>query len=359
MRFIDLFAGIGGFRLGFEKAGFRCVFSCEIDPRCREVYVDNFGEIPFVDINNLDPVNISDFEVLVAGFPCQPFSISGKKGGFEDTRGTLFFEICRIIAVKQPKVIVLENVKYLIYHDNGLTLKTVIGSLEELGYIVEYDILNAKAFGVPQHRERIIIIATKGRRFKFSKIKPKITPKMRDFLDKEGDFEILDKSEYTLINSPKQQLSGLIFVGYRNKGMWKTGIRPNTEHLSRVHRQPNRIYSVDGVHPTIPSQETSGRFFIYFPEQDVVRKLTIKECYRLMGFSEEFNRHSNLGESYKQIGNSICVLMVVSIAQEIINQKLLFDDVDGLDYEPENSSLQLTLFNTSNYEPQREIKKYL
>jgi len=359
MRFIDLFSGIGGFRMGFEKAGFKCILSCEIDPKCREVYFNNFGELPTLDIKDINPSQIDDFEVLVAGFPCQPFSISGKKYGFEDTRGTLFFEICKIIKAKQPKVVILENVKYLIYHDNGITLKTIIGSLRELGYLVEYSILNAKDFGVPQHRERIIITATKNRKFGFSRIKSQPTPQLRDFLDQEGEFETLDKSEYTLIKSPRKQLSSLIFVGYRNKGTWKTGVRPNTEHLSRVHRQPNRIYSVDGVHPTIPSQETSGRFFIYFPEQDLVRKLTIKECYRLMGFPEEFKRHSNLGESYKQIGNSICVPMVILIAQEIINQRLLLDDLNNLDYEPENISLQLTLFNINNYEPQRKIKEYL
>ncbi|TAF93923.1 MAG: DNA (cytosine-5-)-methyltransferase, partial [Oscillatoriales cyanobacterium] len=127
------------------------------------------------------------------------------------------------------------------------------------------------------------------------------------------------KSEYTLIEYPRKQDSGLLFVGYRNKGTWKTGVRPNTEHLSRVHRQPNRIYSVDGVHPTIPSQETSGRFFIYFRDRDLVRKLTLKECYRLMGFPEDFKSYPSAGESYKQIGNSVCVPVVEAIAKEILD----------------------------------------
>jgi DNA (cytosine-5)-methyltransferase 1 len=323
MRFIDLFAGIGGFRQGFEKAGFECVFSCEIDNKCREVYAQNFGEIPFPDISTIDPANLADFDVLVAGFPCQPFSICGKKRGFEDTRGTLFFEICKIIKIKQPKVIVLENVKHLIHHDKGNTLKVITASLEDLGYSVTYKMLNAKDFGIPQHRERIFIIATKGKQFNFSRLKTKFPPQLREFLDETGDFEILNKSEYTLIEYPRKQDSGLLFVGYRNKGTWKTGVRPNTEHLSRVHRQPNRIYSVDGVHPTIPSQETSGRFFIYFPDRDIVRKLTLKECYRLMGFPEDFKSYPIAGESYKQIGNSVCVPVVEAIAQEILSQNLL------------------------------------
>jgi DNA (cytosine-5)-methyltransferase 1 len=345
MKFIDLFAGIGGFRIGFEGAGFNCIFSCEIDPNCQETYYKNYGKIPFSDIQKIDPDHLDDFDVLVAGFPCQPFSISGKKLGFEDTRGTLFFEICRIVKIKQPPVIVLENVKHLIHHNQGNTLKVIISSLEELGYYVTYKLINAKDFGVPQHRERIFIIATKNKPFNFAKLAHKNTPKLRDFLDKDGEFEILDQSEYTLIDSPKQQESGLIFVGYRNKGTWKTGVRPNTEHLSRVHRQPNRIYSVDGVHPTIPSQETSGRFFIYIPEQDLVRKLTIKECYRIMGFPENFKISDNLGSCYKQIGNSVCVSLAEVIAQEIINQNLLSGDNF---YEPQRKTekyIQLVLFN--------------
>lgn len=318
MKFIDLFAGIGGFRQGFEKAGFQCVFSCEIDKKCREVYTKNFNDIPVGDINEINAADLDDFDVLVAGFPCQPFSICGKKLGFEDTRGTLFFEICKIIKFKQPQVIVIENVKHLIHHDKGNTLKVIIASLESLGYNVNWQILNAKDFGVPQHRERIFIIGTQGKKFNFSRLPTKFPPRLRDFLDVRGDFEILDKSEYTLIESPRKQDSGLLFVGYRNKGTWKTGVRPNTEHLSRVHRQPNRIYSVDGVHPTIPSQETSGRFFIYIPEQDMVRKLTLKECYRLMGFPEDFKSYPSAGESYKQIGNSVCVPVVEAIAKEIL-----------------------------------------
>jgi len=348
MKFIDLFSGIGGFRQGFEKMGFECVFSCEINSKCRQVYTENFGEFPFGDISKINPVELEDFDVLVAGFPCQPFSICGKKLGFEDTRGTLFFEICKIIKIKQPQVVVLENVKHLIHHDKGNTLKVIIASLEDLGYSVNYKMLNAKDFGIAQHRERIFIIATQGKPFNFSRLKIQLTPKIREFLDETGDFEILDKSEYTLIESPRKQDSGLLFVGYRNKGTWKTGVRPNTEHLSRVHRQPNRIYSVDGVHPTIPSQETSGRFFIYIPEQDMVRKLTLKECYRLMGFPEDFKTYPSAGESYKQIGNSVCVPVVEAIAQEILSQNLLYDEKKELQRCPESRILEPveTLVNT-------------
>ena len=251
--------------------------------------------------------------------------------GFEDTRGTLFFDICQIIDEKQPSVVVLENVKHLIHHDKNRTFTTILKALMDLGYNVTHKILNAKDFGLPQNRERIFIIATKRHYFDFAKLKRKRKVILRDFLDKEGDrtanrFEFIDKSEYTLIDTPKSQESGLIFVGYRNKNIWKKGVRENTEHLSRVHRQPNRIYSIDGTHPTIPSQETAGRFFIYIPELDAVRKLTINECYRIMGFQSDFIKHSNVGEQYKQIGNSVAIPVIRAIAESIKEQKLLINE---------------------------------
>jgi DNA (cytosine-5)-methyltransferase 1 len=325
-KFIDLFAGIGGFRKGFEDAGFKCVFTSEINPQCQQVYKNNFGEQPFGDITKIEPENIPNFDVLLAGFPCQPFSISGKKMGFEDTRGTLFFDICRIIEKKQPKIIILENVKHLIHHDKKRTFSTILKTLTDLGYNVTYKLLNAKDFGLPQNRERIFIIAAKKHYFDFTKLKKHKKVVLSEFLDKEGDFEFVDKSEYTLIDSPKDQDSGLIFVGYRNKNIWTKGVRENTEHLSRVHRQPNRIYSIEGTHPTIPSQETAGRFFIYIPENDSVRKLTINECYKIMGFPADFIKHPNIGEQYKQIGNSVAIPVIHAIAESIIEQKLLIDE---------------------------------
>jgi DNA (cytosine-5)-methyltransferase 1 len=324
LRFIDLFAGIGGFRLGFTQAGYQCVYSCEINPTCQAVYADNFGETPFADITEIDLQSIPDFEVLTAGFPCQPFSICGKRKGFEDTRGTLFFHICRILAAKQPAIAVLENVKYLIYHDGGKTLAIILESLKELGYYVSYALLNSKDFGVPQHRERLVIIASKKQIFNFKKLTlAKSIPKLEEFLSKDDKFEYLSSDEYTLIENPKHQQSGLIFVGYRsNKSIWKKGVRPDTEHLSRVHHQPNRIYSVAGIHPTIPSQETSGRFFIYLPSEQKVRKLTINECYKIMGFPEDFKSCDVLGNSYKQIGNSVCVPMIYQIALKVKKELL-------------------------------------
>lgn len=242
--------------------------------------------------------------------------------GFEDTRGTLFFDICRIISKRQPPVVVLENVKHLINHNKRNTFNTILNALTQLGYNISYKVLNSSDFGVAQFRERIIMVGTKQGYFNFSDMTRSPKVRIKDILDSQGDFEILDKSEYTLLPSQfvKEQSSGLIFCGYRNKGTWKKGVRSNTEHLSRCHRQPNRIYSAEGIHPTIPSQETSGRFWIYIPEQDIVRKLTINECYKLMGFPSSFKIDKNKGNAYRQCGNSVVIPMIYELAQSIIRQ---------------------------------------
>ena len=150
--FIDLFAGIGGFHLAMSSFGAKCVFASEWDKYAAETYQQNFNTKPFGDITKIKPKDIPDFDILLAGFPCQPFSISGKKMGFEDTRGTLFFDICQIIDKKQPSVVVLENVKHLIHHDEKRTFTTIIKALINLGYNVTHKILNAKDFGLPQNR---------------------------------------------------------------------------------------------------------------------------------------------------------------------------------------------------------------
>lgn len=318
--FIDLFCGVGGIRLGMEQAGFHCVMSSDINRECQNTYYENFGEMPQGDIKEIDGASIPDHEILCAGFPCQPFSISGKQKGFEDTRGTLFFEICRIINKKKPTVVFLENVKHLVHHDHGKTLKIILSKLEELGYAVSWHILNGSDFGVPQNRERIIIIGSLCKNFDFDAIKTQPRGRLIDYLDEDGEFEYLDSEAYTLIENPKQQPgSGLIFAGYRNKSIRKVGVRPGTEHLSRVHKQPNRIYSAFGIHPTLPSQETSGRYFI-LTEDGRVRKLTLDECWRIMGFPETYKKISAVGEQYKQLGNSVCVPMIAAVAHEIKNQ---------------------------------------
>jgi DNA (cytosine-5)-methyltransferase 1 len=317
--FIDLFAGIGGFRIPLQDLNGKCVFSSEYNYYAQKAYELNFGEIPFGDITKINLDIIPKHDVLTAGFPCQPFSISGKMKGFEDTRGTLIYNVFQIIEKREPKVVFLENVKHLIHHDKGRTLSTIIKHLEELGYLVSSKLVNAADFGVPQNRERIIIIGHKKKKFDFGKVNKKPKRNLKSFLDKTAKFEYLNEP-YTILDDYRVQESGLIFIGYRNKKIRKAGVRPGTEHLSRVHKQPNRIYSSEGVHPALPSQESSGRFWIY--DEEKVRKLTIKECYRIMGFPEKFKFIDNPGELYKQIGNSVCVPMIKEITKQIKEQLL-------------------------------------
>lgn len=317
--FIDLFAGIGGFRIPMQENKGKCVFTSEFNPHAQKSYELNFGEVPFGDITKLDLNIVPKHDVLTAGFPCQPFSISGKMKGFEDTRGTLIYNVFKIIEMRQPKVVFLENVKHLIHHNDGKTLSTIIKGLEDLGYIVSTKLLNASDFGVPQNRERVIIIGHKKKKFDFDKLKIKPKPVLKDFLESDVKFEYLNEP-YTLIKDFKVQESGLIFIGYRNKAIRIAGVRPGTEHLSRVHKQPNRIYSTDGLHPALPSQESSGRFWIYHNGE--VRKLTMNECYRIMGFPDKFKKINNTSELYRQIGNSVCVPMIKEVTRQIKIQLL-------------------------------------
>lgn len=322
-KFIDLFAGVGGFRLALQRIGGRCVYSSEFEPNAQQTYLANYGEMPFGDITKESTKSYipDNFDVLCAGFPCQPFSISGKQKGFADTRGTLFFDVCQILERKRPSVVFLENVKHLRYHDGGRTLEVILEKLKELGYHTEWKILNAADFGVPQNRERIIIIGSLKQPFDFSRLVKQPRKPLVDFLDESGDFEYLAPSEYTLLEETHQTQAGLIFAGYRNKAIRKAGVRPGTEHLSRVHKQPNRIYSIYGTHPTLPSQESSGRFFV-LTKDNRVRKLTINECWRIMGFPDNFVRVSAVGAQYKQLGNSVCVSMIEAIGNEIKRQLL-------------------------------------
>jgi DNA (cytosine-5)-methyltransferase 1 len=324
--YIDLFAGIGGFRLALDGVGGKCLFSSEIDKACRAVYLNNFGGEVVGDITSVDEKQIPDHDLLAGGFPCQAFSIAGKKRGFEDARGTLFFEILRIAKAKKTKVLFLENVKNLIHHDSGKTIKTIQELLEQEGYNFRYKILNTKDFGLAQNRERIIIVASRENAFDFDPIeKVKSKPVVvKDIMqhDQSQAFEVLPADDYTIIDKGlwERQKSGLIFVGHRNRSIRKTGVRPNTEHLSRVHKQPNRIYHVDGTHPTLSAQESCGRYWVYDDER--VRKMTVKECYALQGFPDDYKIDPVQSNAYRQIGNSVGVPLMRAVGEEIKRQLL-------------------------------------
>lgn len=322
--YIDLFAGMGGFRLALDALGGNCVYSSEIDPTCRRLYNINFGHEPDGDITKVDENSIPDHQLLAGGFPCQSFSIAGRKMGFADPRGTLFFDILRIAKAKRPAALLLENVKHLSKHDNGRTLATIKESLESIGYHFSWKVLNSAHFGVPQNRERTIMVASKSKPFRFDPLKQKMTnpTSMRMALDSKPK-ELLGVLEYTLLPSEmwRRQASGLVFVGHRNKPGRKVGIREGTEHLSRSHKQPNRIYHADGTHPTLPSQESAGRFWVY--DGDQVRKLSIPECLRIQGFPDSHALPDNKSAAYRQIGNSVPPPLIRPIAEEMVRQGLL------------------------------------
>lgn len=321
--YIDLFAGMGGFRAALDAAGGRCVYSSEIDPLCRDTYRRNFGDEPEGDITKADESGVPDHHLIAGGFPCQSFSIAGKKLGFGDPRGTLFFDILRIARAKRPTALLLENVKHLSKHDGGRTLATIERSLRDEGYNFSWEVLNAKDFGVPQNRERTIMVASLKKKFEFGAVKrSKDARNIRSVLSATPAAE-LHPSDYTMLPRDmwKRQKSGLIFVGYRNRPSRKKGTREGTEHLSRFHKQPNRIYHADGTHPTIPSQETAGRFWVY--DGSRVRRLSAGECLLVQGFPPTHKTPARESAAYRQIGNSVPPPMVRAVIDAMLSERVL------------------------------------
>lgn len=310
--FIDLFAGIGGMRLAFEEAGGECVYSNEWNKFSQQTYMANFGDMPDGDITQVNADDIPDHDVLVAGFPCQPFSIAGvsKKNslgratGFADkTQGTLFFDVCRILDAKRPKAFMLENVKNLCSHDKGKTFKVITESLNELGYEVFYKVIDGQAF-VPQHRERIIIVGFDRERygsffdFEFNIIPKEPKPVIADILEKEVSekYTLSDKLWIYLQNyAAKHKAAGNGF-GY--------GIAP----LDGVSRTLSARYYKDGSEVLI---EQDGKN---------PRKLTPRECARLQGFPDSFAIPVSDTQAYRQFGNSVVVPLMAAVAKLIINK---------------------------------------
>jgi DNA (cytosine-5)-methyltransferase 1 len=320
-KFIDLFAGIGGFRLAFQNIGGKCVFTSEWDKYSKKTYEANFGEIPFGDITKPETKNYipDEFEVLCAGFPCQSFSIAGKRGGFEDTRGTLFFDVAEIIKKKQPKAFFLENVKGLRSHDKGKTLETILNTLRnDLGYYVpEPQIINAKEFGVPQNRERIFIVGFR-KDLKITDFKyPQSTDKskvLEDILEKkEVSVKYYLSTTYvnTLRNHKARHASKGNGFGYE--------IIPNDGTANAVvcggmGRERNLILD-NRLTNFIPVTHITGEV-----NKEGIRKMTPREWARLQGFPEEFKIIVSDAQAYKQFGNSVAVPAIQATAEKIIEK---------------------------------------
>jgi len=310
LTFIDLFAGIGGTRLAFEKAGCKCVFSSEWDKFAQQTYEANFGEKPHGDIRKIPSSEIPDHDILVAGFPCQPFSISGvskknalgKPHGFDDpTQGTLFFELKRIINDKRPMAFLLENVKHLKRHDQGRTFQVIMHALaDELGYDVHEEVFDAIDY-VPQHRERIFIVGfRKPTLFEFPHHNPVKRPKFRDILEKN----VPDK--YTLTDHLWNYLQAYA-KKHKEKG---NGFQYGLTDLDGIARTMSARYYKDGAEILIP--QNSGKN---------PRRLTPRECAHLMGFTQlrpDFKIPVSDTQAYRQFGNSVVVPLVHDIALEIV-----------------------------------------
>ena len=317
LKFIDLFAGIGGFRIALEKENAECVFSSEWDRDAQNTYKKNFGEIPKGDITKINEKEIPEHDILCGGFPCQAFSISGKQRGFKDTRGTLFFDIARIVKHHKPKVVFLENVKNLTKHYHGNTLKIILNTLEDLGYDVFYEVLVASDFGVPQARNRIYIVCFRKdlriTNFNF----PKPTYKkiyVKDILEDDETAKdcIVNRTDLKFWKKDETPSLKLIQIGQINNG-----------------GQGERIYSINGHAITLSAYGggVAGKTGAYLINGKI-RRLTPRECARVQGFPEDFKIPTNKYLAYKQFGNSVSVPVVESIFKKI-KESLLQEEIKG------------------------------
>ncbi len=305
-KFIDLFAGIGGIRLPFQLLGGECVFSSEWDKSAQKTYQTNYGEVPAGDITKIEAAEIPDFDILLAGFPCQPFSQAGLKKGFADTRGTLFFDIERILEEKRPKAFLLENVKQLKGHDRGRTLKTILYHLrEKLEYNVEFAVLRAGDFGVPQNRERIILVGVDSHLlpkdapvFEFP-VPPKTRTRVGDILEQDVD------SKYTI--------SDRLYAGH---------VRRKKEHKIKGNGFGFSLFNADSEYTSTISAryyKDGSEILIDQGEGKNPRKLTPRECARLQGFPEDYIIPVSDTQAYKQFGNSVAVPVIKAVAEQLLS----------------------------------------
>lgn len=303
-RMIDLFAGIGGTRLGFQLHGtVKSVFSSEWDKFAQKTYQANFGETPEGDITTVNENNIPSHDILVAGFPCQAFSQAGLKKGFDDIRGTLFFDIARIIKAKRPKAFLLENVKNLRGHDKGRTFKTIISTLESLDYTVNAEVLKARDFGVPQNRERIYIVGFDNKQF-------------TDI--SEFEFPIPTMKETTLGCILEKEVDKKYTISDK---LWSGHQRRKREHKIKGNGFGYSLFNEDSTYTSTLSARyyKDGSEILIDQGDKNPRKITPKEASRLQGFPEEFLIPVSDTQAYKQFGNSVAVPVVYAIAENILN----------------------------------------
>jgi DNA (cytosine-5)-methyltransferase 1 len=299
--FIDLFAGIGGIRIGFERVGGDCVFTSEIDKPCQIAYKNYFGDEPHGDIKEIKASDIPDHDILTGGFPCQAFSIIGERKGFADTRGTLFFEVERILKEKKPKAFLLENVRSLVSHDGGKTFGVILQKLKDLGYFVHWKILNGLDFGVPQKRERVMIVGFKENYpFEFPTKGLHSPKKLDDILEPA---EKIDKRHY--LSAP-----------YGEK-LWKRLKEQNKqmEFTPSVWHE-NKSGNI-GIHPYSCALRANGSY--NYLVVNGARRLTPREMLRLQGFPEDFEIVVPDTQARKQAGNAVVIPQIEAVARAMVD----------------------------------------
>ncbi|KGN72045.1 DNA methyltransferase [Porphyromonas gulae] len=319
--FIDLFAGIGGFRMAMQNLGGKCVFSSEWDAQARKTYLLNYGEVPFGDITKEATKSFipDDFDILCAGFPCQAFSLAGKRLGFEETRGTLFFDVAEIIRRKRPKAFFLENVKGLLIHDKGKTIQTILNVLrEDLDYYVpDPQIINAKNFGVPQHRERVFIVGFRKDQNTKEFCYPSSTDKTKTFADIKEEEPVSAKyylsTQYlkTLVAHKERHAAKGNGFGYEI--IPDDGIA-NAIVVGGMGRERNLVVD-KRLENFTPVTNIKGEI-----NRDGLRRMTPREWARLQGFPDDFIIGVADASAYKQFGNSVAVPAIQATGQEIIKR---------------------------------------
>jgi DNA (cytosine-5)-methyltransferase 1 len=302
-KFIDLFAGIGGFRVALEKCGGECVFTSEIDKHAKESYKKNFGDNPKGDITEIHNKKIPKHDVLCAGFPCQSFSISGNRGGMDDDRGRLFFEIVRIAEHHKPSIMLLENVRNILSIDNGKVIENIKSELDRIGYRVYVNLLNASRYGVPQNRERVYFVCIKkGESLKFQQPKPTNKKIFLENLieDKNLNELYIDRDDIEFDLSKERKAMRPVRIGKVNKG-----------------GQGERIYSLKGHAITLSAYGggAGARTGLYYDGKGV-RRLHINECKRLMGFKTSHIISGGM-QGYQQLGNAVIVPMIKLVYENI------------------------------------------
>ena len=306
--FIDLFAGLGGFRIALESLGAKCVYASESDKYVQKVYQKNFGDFPHGDITKISEDSIPNHDILCAGFPCQAFSISGKQKGFDDGRGTLFFDVARIVRAKNPKVVFMENVKNFASHNEGKTLKTVQETMENLGYVFFQKILNAADYGIPQKRERIYMVCFRKDLNADNFFYPESFPLIKHV----EDFLIDDES---LVSNLYVDRQDIFFNNEKDNRYDNIPIRLGTVNKGG---QGERIYSTKGAAITLSAYgggvfaKTGGYLVNGKP-----RKLHPRECAKIMGYPDSYIISENSVQAYKQFGNSVVIDVVQLIAEKI------------------------------------------